>query len=294
MITEATKVRQLAPTFAAEVRGIDLTRPLSTADRDEVVSILDQCGVAVFPGQNLTPAQMIAFSEQIGTLENSDEGSPTYEKFREQHQFADKRVSEVSNLVKGESLLQGTDMRRLYQFANELWHSDSTFRPIRARYTALSAVKVPKSGGDTEFADMAAAYDGLPDDSKSEIMGLTGVHSPLTVMDLLGATQASAGNFKSTYGAQLRPIVEVHPGSGRTVLSVASHCSHIEGMSLPEGRSLLTYLREHATQPEFRYRHAWTPGDFVIWDDRSTLHRACRYKERDEPRQLVRTVIQDR
>ncbi|MBL8549577.1 MAG: TauD/TfdA family dioxygenase [Hyphomonadaceae bacterium] len=287
-------IRQLAPTFAAEISRLNLALPLAPRDLTAVVEALDRYGVAVFPGQNLTMQQQIAFSELLGPLENSDEGSPTYQEFRREHEFADGRVSEVSNLVRGGDLLELADMRRLYQFANELWHSDSTFRPVRARYTILSAVKVPASGGDTEFADVVGAYDALPADIKEDIESLVGVHSPTAVMETLGALQADGGGFQSTYGLQRRPLVETHPGSGRRFLSVPSHCSHIEGMSLPEGRSLLFYLREHATQPRFRYRHAWTPGDLVVWDDRSTLHRACRYKERNEPRQLVRTVVQDR
>src|SRR5690606_5512731 len=167
-------------------------------------------------------------------------------------------------------------------------------RPVRARYTSLSAVRLPESGGDTEFADVAASYQALSDDDKAEIDGLMGVHSPTVVMEAMGATRPDGGGFVSEYGTQLRPIVDVPQGSGRKGLCVPSHCSHSEGMSLPEGRSLLTYLREKATLPEFRYRHRWSLGDYVIWDNRSTLHRACRFKERTQGRQLVRTVVQDR
>jgi len=294
MQSEAFRIRQLAPTFGAEASGVDLARTLGELELEELVSILDRYGVVVFHAQHLTAAQQIAFSEQLGNLERSDEGSPTYEKLRGQHEFADERVSEVSNLVRGQDLMSDTDVRRLYQFANEVWHADSTFRPVRARYTVLSAVKVPASGGNTEFADVASAHDALADDIKEEIRGLIGIHTPTTVMELLGVTRSDGGNFRSTYGSQRRPLVETHAGSGRTVMNVGSHCSHIEGRSLPEGRSLLFYLREHATQPRFRYSHAWAPGDLVIWDNRSTLHRGVRYKERLEPRQLVRTVVQDR
>ena len=293
MELDTIEIRQVAPTFAAEIHGIDATKPLSPLDLDMLVAALDRYGVVVMPGQFLTPEQQIAISEQLGELENSDEGSPSFKKLRENMKFVDSRVSEISNVAQGDHLLDETDIRRLFTFANQLWHSDSTFRPVRARYTTLSAVRLPETGGDTEFADVAAAYEALSDEDKAEIEGLQGVHSPTVVMEAMGATRPDGGGFVSEYSNQLRPLVEIHPGSGRKVLSIPSHCSHIEGMSLPEGRSLLNYLREHATQPQFRYRHAWSLGDYVIWDNRSTLHRACRFKERTQGRQLVRTCIKD-
>lgn len=288
------EIRQIAPTFAAEIRGIDASRPLSTRDRKSLVDALDQYGVVVLPGQNLTPEQQIAVSEQLGTLENSDEGSPSFKKLRDNMKYTDGRVSEISNLAQGDELLEESDIRRLFTYANQLWHSDSTFRPVRAKYTSLSAIRLPESGGDTEFADVVAGYEALPEEDKAEIEGLMGVHSPTVVMESIGATRPDGGGFVSEYGTQLRPIVDVHPGSGKKFLCVPSHCSHIKGMSVPKGRALLTYLREMATLPKFRYRHRWTVGDFVIWDNRSTLHRACRFNERKQGRQLVRTVVQDK
>jgi alpha-ketoglutarate-dependent 2,4-dichlorophenoxyacetate dioxygenase len=293
METETLEIRQVAPTFAAEISGLDTTRALSSRDLETLVKALDQYGVVILPKVFLTPEQQIAISEQLGELENSDEGSPSFKKLRENMKYVDSRVSEISNIAQGDTLLDETDIRRLFTFANQLWHSDSTFRPIRARYTTLSAVRLPEQGGDTEFADVASSYEALSDEDKAEIEGLMGVHSPTVVMEFMGATRPDGGGFVSEYGTQLRPIVEIHAGSGRKVLNVPSHCSHIDGLSLPEGRSLLTYLREQATLPQFRYRHHWSLGDFVIWDNRSTLHRACRFKERTQGRQLVRTCIKD-
>ncbi|MBO9604218.1 MAG: TauD/TfdA family dioxygenase [Novosphingobium sp.] len=293
METETLEIRQVAPTFAAEVHGLDTSRALPPRDVEALVGALDRYGVVILPKVFLTPEQQIAISEQLGELENSDEGSPSFKKLRENMKYVDSRVSEISNIAQGDTLLEETDIRRLFTFANQLWHSDSTFRPIRARYTTLSAVRLPGQGGDTEFADVASAYEALSDEDKTEIDGLLGVHSPTVVMEFMGATRPDGGGFVSEYGTQLRPIVDVHPGSGRKFLSVASHCSHIDGLPLPEGRSLLTYLREQATLPQFRYRHRWSLGDFVIWDNRSTLHRACRFKERTQGRQLVRTCIKD-
>lgn len=287
------KVRKVSSTFAAEVTGLDLSGTIDKNDIEDLKTVLDQFGVACLPNQNMTPDQQIKFSEMLGNVEDSDAGSPKYKEMRKELSFNDQRVSEISNLIDGDKILSASDQRRIYQYANQMWHSDSTFRPIRAKYTMLLAIQVPSSGGDTEFADMAGAYDALPDYLKEEIESLQGIHSPYTVMELLGATRKDQGGFTSDLPDQVRPLVEVHPGSGRKVLNIGSHCSHIEDMSIPEGRALLVALRELATEHNLRYRHAWQPGDFVIWDGRSTLHRGCRYKENSEPRQLVRSLVQD-
>lgn len=287
-------IEQVGETFAARLTGASLRPPCPVPVIDEILSALDRFGAVVLPGQDMTPDEQITFSEQLGPLENSDEGNPKYRKMREEMKFTDQRVSEISNLIDGKTILAPTDMRRIFQYANQFWHADSTFRPVRARYTFLQAVQVPSTGGDTEFADMATACDELPAELREEVEGLIGIHSPRTIMEHLGATRADQGGFFSELPDQPRPIIEVHPTSGRRVLNVGSHLSHIEGMSLPEGRALIAALREHACAPRYRYRHRWTRGDLVIWDNRSTLHRACRYRENDEPRQLVRTLVEDR
>lgn len=285
---------QVGQTFAGKAAGPVLAPPCPTSQIKEITDALHRYGVVVLSGQKMTPDEQITFSEQLGPLENSDEGNPKYRKLREEMKYTDQRVSEISNLTEGKTILAATDMRRIFQYANQFWHADSTFRPVRARYTFLQAVLVPKSGGDTEFADMATACEELPEALREEIEGLIGVHSPRTIMDQLGATLPDQGGFFSELPDQLRPIIEVHPDSGRRVLNIGSHLSHIDGMSMPEGRALIAALREHACAPRYRYRHRWTPGDLVIWDNLSTLHRACRYRENDEPRQLVRTLVEDR
>lgn len=285
---------QVGQTFAGKAVGPVLAPPCPASQIKEITDALDRYGVVVLSGQKMTPDEQITFSEQLGPLENSDEGNPKYRKLREDMKYTDQRVSEISNLTEGKTILAATDMRRIFQYANQFWHADSTFRPVRARYTFLQAVLVPKSGGDTEFADMATACEELPEALREEIEGLIGVHSPRTIMDQLGATLPDQGGFFSELPDQLRPIIEVHPDSGRRVLNVGSHLSHIDGMSMPEGRALIAAVREHACAPRYRYRHRWTPGDLVIWDNLSTLHRACRYRENDEPRQLVRTLVEDR
>ena len=287
-----SQATQIGHSFAARLEGID-ARDMKPGDAEAVVAALDRYGVIVMPGQNLDPIEQIYFSEVFGPLERSSEGIPSLDEFKRTERLKDPRLSEITNLVDEKDPYASGDARRLYQYANRLWHTDSTFRPIRARYTYLRANKVPAVGGETEFADMASAFDALPEHLKKKIEGLKGVHTLYSAMDLLGATRPDSGGFKTSYEPQIRPIVDIHPNTGRKVLCVPSHCSHIEGMPIPEGRSLLIHLRELATQQAWVYRHHWTVGDMVIWDNRSTLHRAVYWEDDNVGRQMVRTLTQD-
>lgn len=286
------KTTQLGKTFVARLEGID-ARQLHPGDKEAVIAALDRYGVVVMPGQGLDPIEQIYFSENFGPLERSSEGIPSLDQFKRTERLQDPRLSEITNLTEEKHVMTTGDARRLYQYANRLWHTDSTFRPIRARYTYLRANQVPSEGGETEFADMAAAYDALPDSLKQRLDGLQGVHTLNSAMDMLGATRPDSGGFRTSYPEQVRALVDVHPNTGRKVLCVPSHCSHIEGLPIPEGRSLLFHLRELVTQPAFVYRHAWTAGDMVIWDNRSTLHRAVYWEDASAGRQMVRTLTQD-
>ena len=297
-VAEQTASRQRAtakmigPGFVGRLEGVD-ARALKPGDVQAVIAVLDQLGVALLPGQDLDPIEQIFFSENFGPLERSSEGIPSLDQFKRTERLKDPRLSEITNLTDEKEVMTTGDARRLYQYANRLWHTDSTFRPVRARYTFLRANQVPATGGETEFADMAAAYSSLPAHLQTRLEGLRGVHTLNSAMDLLGATREDSGGFKTSYVPQTHLIVQVHPSTGRKTLCVPSHCSHIEGMPIPEGRSLLIHLRELATQREFVYRHHWTAGDMVIWDNRQTLHRAVYWEDDNKGRQMVRTVTQD-
>lgn len=290
--TRRVTATPIGKTFVARLEGID-ARELHPGDVEAVVSALDRYGVVVMPRQSLDPIEQIYFSEKFGPLERSSEGIPSLDQFKRTQRLADPRLSEITNLTDEKEVMTTADPRRLYQYANRLWHTDSTFRPIRARYTYLRACQVPAEGGETEFADMVAAYEALTPGMKRRLEGLNGVHTLNSAMDMLGATRADSGAFKTSYQDQVRPIVDVHPNTGKKVLCVPSHCSHIEGLPIPEGRSLLFHLRELATQREFTYRHNWSVGDMVIWDNRSTLHRAVYWEDDNVGRQMVRTLTQD-
>jgi alpha-ketoglutarate-dependent 2,4-dichlorophenoxyacetate dioxygenase len=272
------------PTFIGEVSGIDLTRKLTVEEISAVHASMDRFGVLVFHDQHLDDEQQISFSRQLGMLEEAS-GDIMSEK--------DRRLSmdlnDISNLDKNGELLPRDDRRRLFGLGNMLWHSDSSFKEVPAKYSLLSARKIPASGGNTEFADMRAAYDTLDDEAKNEIHDLICLHSQIFSRGILGFD-----DFTDLERAKWAPVrqrlVRRHPNTGRLSLYLASHAGGIEGWPMPEARSFLRDLNEHATQRQFVYTHVWRPWDLVMWDNRVTMHRARRY-DLKEVRDMRRTTL---
>jgi alpha-ketoglutarate-dependent 2,4-dichlorophenoxyacetate dioxygenase len=278
-------IRQIHPVFVGEVSGIDITRPLA---RDAVAAIeagMDRYAVLVFPGQVVTDEQQMAFSRNFGPLEDARGGNVT--------QPADKRLAEgmndVSNLGKDGRPLDRASRVHLFNLGNLLWHSDSSFRAIPAKYSLLSARLVHPAGGNTEFADMRAAYDALDAGTRAEVEDLICEHSLMYSRGSLGMV-----DFSDEERAMFRPVrqrlVRTHPVTGRKSLYLASHAGAIVGMTMPEARILLRDLTEHATQPKFVYVHQWRPWDLVMWDNRQVMHRGRRYDQR-HPRDMRRTTV---
>ena len=282
----AMRVRQVHPVFVGEVTGIDLRQPLDSAGVAAIEAAIARHAVLVFPDQPLSDEQQIAFSRRFGPLETS------IRKLRgDNRDRLDPHISDISNLDEKNAMMARDDRRRIGQLANQLWHTDSSFKPIPARYSLLSARVIPPEGGETEFADLRAAYDALPDRTKAEIEDLVAEH-----WYLYSRSQIGFADFSAEERAGLEPVrqvlVRVHPGSGRKTLYLASHASHIVGMPVPEGRLLLRDLMEHATQQQFVYRHQWRVGDLVMWDDRCTMHRGRSYDPR-HVRDMHRTTVSD-
>ena len=278
-------IRQLHPTFAGEVTGVDITKPLS---KDDVVAIdqgMDRYGVLVFPNQNITDEQQIAFTVNFGPIENARGGNIT--------KATDKRLNDgmndVSNLDKDGKPLPKESRQTLFNIGNMLWHSDSSFRAIPAKYSLLSARLLNPKGGNTEFADMRAAYDALDDEAKAEIEPMICEHSLLHSRGSLGFVE-----FTDEEKAMFRPVrqrlVRTHPVTGRRSLYLSSHAGAILGQTMPEARIILRDLSEHATQPKFVYVHKWRLHDLVIWDNRQTMHRVRRY-DQSQPRDMRRTTV---
>jgi alpha-ketoglutarate-dependent 2,4-dichlorophenoxyacetate dioxygenase len=270
--------------FAGAVSGIDLTRPLSDAEVTAVHAGMDRFGVLVFHDQQLSDDQQLAFSRQLGPLEQAtgDIAAPQ-----------DRRVSmdlnDISNLDKNNEVLPRDDRRRLFGLGNQLWHSDSSFKATPAKYSALSARVIPATGGNTEFADMRAAYDALDEATKREVHDLICAHSQIFSRGILGFDDFTEAERRKWAPVRQR-LVRRHPNTGRLSLYLASHAGGIESWPVPEARAFLRDLTEHATQRQFVYAHAWKPWDLVMWDNRVTMHRARRYDPM-EVRDMRRTTL---
>jgi alpha-ketoglutarate-dependent 2,4-dichlorophenoxyacetate dioxygenase len=180
----------------------------------------------------------------------------------------------------------------MYSLGNRLWHTDASFQNPPARYSMLSAKSVPDADGETEYADMRAAYDALPASLQSQIAGLSAFHSIIYSRQTIGFTEFSDAERAEFPGAE-QPLVRVHPGSHRQSVYIASHASHVVGWPVPDGRLLLRELMALATLPQFVYRHRWQVGDFVIWDNRCTMHRGLPFDETTQFRDLRRVTTLD-
>ncbi len=244
---------------------------------------MNRFGVLVFRDQPLDQDQQIAFARSFGTL---DIGLRRATKGK--HRFKYDELIDISN-VAPEGDIAARDSRRIASMiANQLWHSDSSFQSPAAKYSMLSAVVLPSWGGETEYADLRAAYDALPVALKAELEGLEAEHYALHSRMMLGTTDWSEEE-KNVLPPVRWPILRTHPGSRRKLLFVGIHARAIIGWTLPEGRIMLADLLEHATQRQFVYRHDWRVGDLVMWDNRCTLHRGRRY-DLSERRELRRTT----
>jgi alpha-ketoglutarate-dependent 2,4-dichlorophenoxyacetate dioxygenase len=279
------KIRPLHPVIGGEVTGVDTTKPLSPDDVAAIEAGMDRYAVLVFPGQNLTDDEQMAFTKNFGAIEDARGGNVTKPQ--------DKRLvtgmNDVSNLGRDGKPLARDSRQRLFNIGNMLWHSDSSFRAIPAKYSLLSARVVNRKGGNTEFADMRAAYDALDDEMKAEIADLVCEHSLMYSRGSLGFLDYT-DEEKQLFKPVLQRLVRRHPVTGRKSLYLSSHAGAIVGMPMPEARMLLRDLTEHATRPAFVYVHRWTLHDLVIWDNRQTMHRVRRYDDA-QPRDMRRTTV---
>jgi alpha-ketoglutarate-dependent 2,4-dichlorophenoxyacetate dioxygenase len=282
----ALHFKPLHPVFAAEASGVDLTQPLSEADVRAINAGMNQYAVLVFRGQPLSAQQQLDFAGSFGPL---DIGLKRV--FQRKERLGDERLIDISNVDYGGAVAQRASAKNLSNFANQLWHSDSSFMKPRAAYSLLHAVVLPSWGGNTEFADLRAAWDALDAKTQAEVEGLEAEHYALHTRILLG-DDAYTDEQKQAIAPAVWPLVHTHPGSGRKVLFVGVHARQVIGWPTAESRMFIADLIEHATQRERVYAHRWQVGDTVIWDNRATLHRGRRY-DLAERRELRRTTIND-
>jgi len=279
-------IHPLHPGFVGEMSGLDLTRPLSRNEVAAVEAGMDRYAVLVFHDQALTDDQQMAFSRNFGELEATLAGEMT----RPDERRMVNELGDISNIDHRSRIRARDDAKRLYALGNRLWHTDASFRASGAIYSLLSARVVPPVGGDTEFADMRAAYDALDTATKHEIADLVCEHS-------IAFSRAELGfaDFAEAHRAKIEPVrhrlVSTHPVTGRKSLYLASHIGGIVGWPVPEARAFLRDLTEHATQPQFVHVHVWRVNDLVMWDNRTTMHRGRRYDDMTQVRDMRRTTI---
>ncbi len=282
----ALSLRPLHPVFAAEATGVDLAHPLAPTDIAAIQDAMDRHAVLVFPGQDITDQQQIDFTRQLGPLESYPAGGHIRARVDSRLQAG---ISDFSNLDRDGRIISDQDRIWFFKLGDRLWHSDSSFRPIPASYSLLSGRVLPSWGGNTDFADMRAAYDALDARTKAEVEDLVCRHSLLFSREAIGFTDLTPQEIESFRPVRQR-LVRTHPRTGRKSLFLSSHAGEIEGWTVPEARSFLRDLTEHATQPRFMYSHAWRLHDLVIWDNSTTMHRARRF-DRNEVRDMRRTTL---
>ena len=280
------QLKPLHPSFVAEAGGIDISGPLSDTDVKQINAAMNQYAVLVWRGQPLTGQQQLAFAQSFGPLDIG-----LKKVFKRAERLEDERLLDISNVDAQGQVGRRDSPKNLSNFANQLWHSDSSFQQPRAAYSMLHALVLPSWGGTTEFADLRAAWDALPPKLQQEVEPLSAEHYALHTRILLG-DEAYTDEQKKLIPPAVWPLVHTHPGSNRKVLFVGVHAREVIGWPTAEGRIFLSDLLEHATQREFVHSHQWQVGDTVMWDNRCTLHRGRRY-DLSERRELRRTTIED-
>jgi len=280
-------VSPITPGFAAEIGDVDLSQPLDAATVGAISQAFWTYGVLVFPEQHLTPDQHLRFARLFGPHETSIGVYRTDTKLRLRPELAD-----VSNLNADNQVWDRDSRLRMFQLGNRLWHTDSSFKRVPALASALYARSIAPIGGHTEFADLRAAYDALPQATQRRLEGLVAEHSIFTSRAKLGFT-----NFTDEERAAMPPVpqmlVRTLPQTGRRTLYLASHAGRILGMPDDAGRALLDELVAHATERRFVYTHRWRVHDLVMWDNRCTMHRGTEFDDLRWKRDVQRATVSD-
>jgi alpha-ketoglutarate-dependent 2,4-dichlorophenoxyacetate dioxygenase len=283
----APTFRKLHPHFVGESSPVDLRRVHDAPTLAAIRAGMDEYAVLVFRDQPFADDEQLAFAQRLDGELHSKTGARALQKSR----LGNEALGDISNLDENGEVMKTGDRRRMYGLGNRLWHTDASFQDPPGRYSMLSARIVPPEGADTEFADMRAAYDALPAEMKARLEGLRVHHSIAHSRQTLGF-EFSPEEQEALKGA-VHPLVRTIPRSHRHSLYLAAHASRIIDWPIPEGRLLLHDLTEHATRPEFVYRHVWRVGDLVIWDNRATMHRARPFDDTRYRRELRRVTTLD-
>ena len=283
---ERFDIRGVRPDFFGEVRGLDLRQELDEATIHTLERAMDEYAVLVLRGQDIGDEDQLRFSNYFG----SPQKSVTVHRKDHARRMKNEKLSDISNVDEhGERINVGYSFK-IFTQSSRLWHTDSSFRKPSGKYTFLCAKRLPPEGGNTEFADLRAAWDALPQQRKGELENLIVVHN-------LGYSRVLAGspdldeNERRNLPPTPQALVRKHPTSGRKSFYLASHAEYVEGMPRAQGRALLDELTAWCTQPRFVVAHVWQPGDLVMWDNRCTMHRAMPFDEERHIREMRRTTV---
>jgi alpha-ketoglutarate-dependent 2,4-dichlorophenoxyacetate dioxygenase len=284
----AINIVPITPHFAAEVGDLDLRHPLGPEDLRAVRDAFATYGVLIFPAQQLDVEQHLAFASNFGPLERTVATQMTERKLRVRAEIAD-----IANMDSEGNIWREQSRMRQFQLGNRLWHTDSSFKAPSGYASLLYARSIAPIGGHTEFADMRAAWDALPEATRARIDGLVGEHSLLFSRRRLGFTEFTEDEQRA-FAPVARPLVRTIPESGRGSLYIASHVGRIRGMADDAAEALLAELTAHATQRQFVYTHRWRVGDLVMWDNRCTMHRGTAFDDLRWARDMHRATTSDR
>lgn len=284
-MVDQLQITPLHPTIGARVYGLDLCRPVSDALRDAIDAAMDRHAVLVFPEQELDDEQQVAFASRFGPIEDAASGVKDRNP-----RLANRQINDISNLAADGAIMAADDRSRMYSLANLLWHSDSSFKAVPAKYSLLHARLIPPEGGETEFADMRAAWDALPQKLQRKVRDLVCDHSIIFSRTRLGFEAFSAQELQRAEPVSQR-LVRRHASTGRLSLFLSAHIGRIQGWQTPEALLLISDLTEFSTQRQFVYQHVWSRHDLVIWDNRATMHRGRPFDTQAYPRDMRRVTV---
>ena len=282
----AVSIHAVTPDFVAEVGDVALNS-VSPEDLSAIREAFTKYAVLVFPDQEFDDESQLAFARHFGPLET------TVFMARKGHNLRlHQNMADVGNLDAENRILETNNRQRLYNLGNRLWHTDSSFKRLPAYCSMLHARSIPPIGGHTEFADMRAAYDALPEATKQRIAGLVAEHSIMTSRAKLGFKDFDE-NERQAFAPVPQVLVRRLQDSGRMSLYIASHAGAIRGMADDEARQLIDELTAHATQRQFVHAHRWREKDLVMWDNRCTMHRGMAFDDQRYKRDMRRATVSD-
>ncbi len=276
--------------FVAYISEINLSRKLSKKDSLKIDKLINKFAVLVFQNQVITDIQQVQFTELFGKIEES--GSKSNITKPKDRRLSSK-LADVSNIDKNSELFKKNDPRRIFNLGNRLWHSDSSFKPIPAKYSILSGKTVTKNEGNTEFADMRSAYDNLSSKMKTKIDNLICEHSLIYSRQRLGfdMTKELGPDEIKNFKPVEQPLVRKIPMTKRKLIFLSSHIGKIKGWLRPDSMCFVDDLIEFSTKPKFVYVHKWKKNDLIMWDNRQTMHRVRAFNDTKNYRDMRRTTV---